>query len=243
MTYRTRNILIASALALLAIVFMMVYISKVRDDTDLGKKLVSVLIATRDIGEGTTGSSLESGGLAEKQVPQRLAVPGYVSTTDQVRGLIATGETLAGEQVSTRRFGPLAAAGVRSQIHRTQRAVQFAASPNQVLDGTVKAGDRVDIVGTWNVPESCSTCHVSRTIVRNVLVLKTSADINGDGVLDTSSTDTVPIQLRLTDKETERVLYVDQHGKWWLSLRPVVKPRDSSQGFDTSRSILRNGLK
>src|SRR5919109_3923701 len=121
MTYRTRNILIASALALLAIVFMMVYISRVRDDADLGKKLVSVLVATRDIGEGTTGSSLVTGGLAEKQVPQRLAGPGYVSTTDQVRGVIAGGETLAGEQVSTRRFGPLAAAGGRPPNHPTPR--------------------------------------------------------------------------------------------------------------------------
>jgi Flp pilus assembly protein CpaB len=119
--------------------------------------------------------------------------------------------------------------------------VQLAGDPNQVLDGTLQAGDHVDVVGTWNVPESCGTCHVARTIVRDALVLKTSAELS----TPTSSNgvgNEVPVQLRLTDAQTERVLWMTKNGQWWLDLRPVLRPRDSSQGYDSARSVLTNGL-
>jgi Flp pilus assembly protein CpaB len=241
MTYRTRNILIASGLALLAIVFMFIYISKVRHQTDAGKQLVAVFVAAHDIQEGTQGSGLISGGLIEKRVPRKAVVPGAISSPSQVKDLIATQETLRGEQVTGRRFGPIAAAGVRASVTHQQRVVQLAGTANQVLDGTLKAGDHVDIVGTWNVPEKCTTCHVSRTIVRDVLVLKTSADLS----LPTSSNGVgqdVPVQLRLTDAQVERVLWVTNNGDWWLDLRPVVKPGDSRQGYDSARTLLSNGL-
>jgi Flp pilus assembly protein CpaB len=242
MTYRTRNILTASGLALLAVVFIFLYMSKVRHQADVGKQVVSVFVAAHNIDTGTSGSSLSSGGLVEKRVPRKAVVPGAISSPTQLKGLIATQATLADEQVSTRRFGPLAESGVRSQVDRTERVVQIAGDPNQVLEGTLKDGDRVDIVATWNVPESCSSCHRSRTIVRNVLVLKTSSDL-GTTSTATGGTELIPVQLRLTDAQVERVLWMTQNGKWWLDLRPVVKPGDSRQGYDDAVTILRSGLR
>jgi Flp pilus assembly protein CpaB len=121
--------------------------------------------------------------------------------------------------------------------------IQLAGSPDQVLDGTLKTGDHVDILATWTMPESCGSCHVSRTIVRNVLVVKTSQELGTtDAHITSGSGSTTPVQLRLTDREAERVLWVTENGQWWLDLRPVVKARDSSQGFANSPSILRSGL-
>ena len=242
MTYRTRNILTASGLALLAVIFIFLYISKVRNQADVGKQLVSVFVAAHNIDEGTTGSSLSHGGLVEKRVPRKAVVPGAISSPTQLVGKIATQSTLADEQVTTRRFGPLAESGVRSQVQKTERVVQIAGDPNQVLDGTLKDGDRVDIVGTWAAPESCSTCHVSRTIARNVLVLKTSSDL-GTSSTTTNGATLIPVQLRLTDSQVEKVLWIQQYGKWQLDLRPVVKPDDSKQGYANSPNILRDGLR
>jgi Flp pilus assembly protein CpaB len=239
MTYRTRNILIASGLALLAVVFVMVYISKVRNDADLGRQLVSVFVAARDIPEGTPGSKLGSTSLLEKQIPRKAVVPGAISEVSQVDGLIATQETLAGEQVTARRFGPLAASGVRSELGKKERAFQLAGEPSQVLDGTLKAGDHVDVLGTWNVPENCTNCHVSRVIVRDALVLKTSSDLASDSGV--GSSDTVPIQLRLNDSEAEKVLWMDANGEWTLVLRPVLKPRNSVQGYENDEFLLQDG--
>jgi Flp pilus assembly protein CpaB len=242
MTYRTRNILTASGLALVAVVFIFLYMSKVRHQADVGKQLVSVFVAAHNIDEGTPGATLSNGGLVEKRVPRKAVVPGAISSPTQLVGQIATQSTLADEQVSTRRFGPLAESGVRSQVQKTERVFQIAGDPNQVLDGTLKDGDRVDIVASWTAPEGCSTCHVSRTIARNILVLKTSADLGTPSTTTNGST-LVPVQLRLTDAQVEKMLWIAQYGKWQLDLRPVVKPDDSRQGYANSPNILRDGLR
>jgi Flp pilus assembly protein CpaB len=238
MTYRRRNIVIALGLALLAVVFMVIYVANARKSDNAGKGVVSVLVATRDIQEGTPGSSLQSGAFLKKRVPRSAVVPGYISSPKAVTGSVATQETLAGEQLTTRKFGPIRATGVRTQLNGRERVVQLAGDKNQVLDGTLKVGDRVDIMGAWNVPENCGTCHVSRVIVRNVLVLGTSAELSSLG----RSSTLVPVQLRLTDAEAEQVFWMTKNGEWSLVLRPVVRPRSSTQGYDSARSILGTNL-
>src|SRR5262245_27889529 len=132
MSYRTRNITIASGLALLAIVFMIVYVSKARNSADVGKGLVSVLFAAQDIHAGTPGSALQNGPLWTKEVPQSAAVPDSITSPRSVAGQVATQDILAGEPVTTRKFGPIAAAGVRSRIEGLQRVVQLSGDKNQV---------------------------------------------------------------------------------------------------------------
>jgi hypothetical protein len=142
MSYHARSILIASALAVTAAIFMLVYVSKSEDKTaEIGSKLVKVFVAGEDIDEGTPGSSLASGALVEKRVPDRARVPGAITARNEVAGLVATQEILAGEQVTRRRFGPLAATGVLTEIRSKQRAIQIAGDPSQVLEGTLKSGD------------------------------------------------------------------------------------------------------
>lgn len=237
MSYRTRNILMASGLAIAAAVFMLIYTSNARDGVDdVGNELVRVLVADRDIDQGTPGSALAGGALVERRVPARARVPDAITSPDQVQGLIATQETLSGEQVTLRRFGSLKATGVLAQINRRQRAVQLAGDPNQVLDGTLKAGDRVDVMATWSVPASCDSCRVVRTIVRDARVLGTSEELPSVGNAEASNSK--PVQLRLTDRQAERVFWMEKNGDWWLVLRPVVKPRSSSDAVQTAGSIL-----
>jgi pilus assembly protein CpaB len=235
MSYRTRNIAIASGLALLAVVFMVIYVSKARNGSasDVGKGLVSVLFAAQDIHAGTPGSTLQNGALVTKEVPQAAVAPDAITSSRAVTGQVATQDILAGQPVMTRQFGPIAAAGVRSRIEGSQRVVQLSGDKNQVLDGTLQPGDRVDVVGSWNVPENCGNCHVSRVVASNVLVVGTSAEI---GASDQSGQ--APVQLRLTDGAVNRVFWVTKHGDWWLALRPVVKPRNGGTGFENSRSLL-----
>jgi Flp pilus assembly protein CpaB len=238
MTYRTRNILISSGLALLAIVFMIVYASNNNSGSgsntgDLAKGFVSVLFAAHDIPLGTPGSTLEKSAFVRKRVPQDAVAPGPITAPHQVAGTVATQNILAGQQVTTRQFGPAAAAGVLARIGGQFRVVQLAGDKNQILDGTLKPGDHVDVFGSWNVPESCSTCHVSGAIVRNALVLATSTDLGA------GETDSVPIQVRLTNPQAERVLWMEKNGDWWLVLRPVVKPRNAP-GVANAGSILKS---
>jgi Flp pilus assembly protein CpaB len=228
---------LASGLALLALVFMLIYISQARSSSDENlKKSVAVLIASHDITAGTLGSSLQTGAFVEKRVPQSVAVPESIKTPGALRGEIVTQDILSGEQVSLRKFGPLQAAGVRVKIHGHDRVVELTGEKEQVLDGTLKTGDHVDMLATWNVPESCGQCHVSRIIVRDALVLATSAELGA------GTSGSAPVQLRLTDAQAERVFWMQRNGEWTLLVRPVVKPKSSKQGFDNSISILKSSL-
>jgi Flp pilus assembly protein CpaB len=235
MTYRTRNILVASGLALLAVVFMIVYVSKARNGSaaEVGKGLVSVLFAAQDIHAGTPGSTLQDGALVTKEVPQSAVAPDSITSPTSVTGQVATQDILAGEPVTTRKFGPIAAAGVRSRIEGMQRVVQFAGDKNQVLDGTLQAGDRVDIIGSWNAPESCGNCHVTRVVAANILVVGTSSELGSS-----DQQGEAPVQLRLTNAQVNRVFWLSKNGEWWLALRPVVKPHNGGTGIENSRSLL-----
>ena len=235
MTYRTRNILVAAGLAVLAVVFMLIYVSKARNDGDVGKQLESVLVAARNIDAGTPGATLSGGALVEKRIPRKAVIPDPATSPNQLNGLVATEDTLSGEQVSLRRFGPIAATGVLAKVTKRQRVVQLAGDANQVLDGTLRAGNRVDIMGSWT-PVGCQNCRVSAVIVRNALVLATSADLGSVGGAGSS---TKPVQLRLTDAQANVVFWMEKNGAWWLTLRPVIKPRNTKLSESTAQSILK----
>lgn len=237
MSYRKKNILGAAALALVAVVFMLVYISKAHSGgtTKQPSGPVSVLVATRQISAGTMGESLQHGAFAVRKVPANTVVPGAVSSASSLQREVVTQDILAGQQVSQQQFGPRAASGVRVDLRGRERVVELEGDAGQVLDGTLRPGDHVDILGTWNVPEKCTQCHVSGTVVRNALVLATSAEL---GMPHTAALSSVPVQLRLTDFQAQRVFWIVKNGQWWLELRPVVGPRSSLDTLDNSVTIL-----
>ena len=73
-------------------------------------------------------------------------------------------------------------APIASQITGTMRAVQVAYNPNRVLDGTLKAGDHVDIVvrvrrsSRRKNNSQYTQQDASRVLMTNVQVLSTKAD-------------------------------------------------------------------
>ena len=109
--------------------------------------------------------------LKVEQVPRRSVVPGAISQPSQIDKLVAVEPIYAGEQVSTRRFRTAQEQGVRSQLKGNLRAFEMPGSGSQLLNGTLKDGDRVDIIGTFLMPET-SQKHVSRVVLRNLLVLQ-----------------------------------------------------------------------
>ena len=149
-TNRFWHVAAAAGLALLAVLLTTFYVTNYKRHVQHGESQVTVLVASKDIPADTAGSEIVSGKwLTQETVARRQVVPGAISNADQVRGLIATQPTYAGEQVTARRFGTPSERGVRAQIQGTQRAVQLAGDSNQVLAGTLRVGDHVDIVGAW----------------------------------------------------------------------------------------------
>ena len=140
MTYQFRNVVIAIVLGLLAAVLTLVYVTNYRKHVQHGQQNVGVLVAATDIPAGTSGAQIVAGHMLKQVTVTRTAlVPGAISSPEQIAHLVSTDEVMAGEQVSTRRFGNSTELGVRAQLKGTMRAVQVSANPNQILVGTLRA--------------------------------------------------------------------------------------------------------
>ena len=161
-TNRLWQVVAAAGLALLAVLLTTFYVTNYKHNVQHAQAQVTVLVAAKDIPIDTQGSELRSGAsLTKESVPRREVVPGAISNPTQLQNLIATEPIYAGEQVTTRRFGTPSERGVRAQIKGTQRAIEVEGDAHQLLAGTLRTGDHVDVVGAWEKDDNARASHAS----------------------------------------------------------------------------------
>jgi Flp pilus assembly protein CpaB len=244
MTYRVRNIVVAVVLAALAGAMTLAYVVNYKRHVQHGENKVNVLVAARDIPAGTTGSEVvEQHMLKTVAVPRRTLVPGWVGNADQLQKQVATQPIFEGEQVTLRRFAPPREQGIRSHLRGIERGIQVAGDPNQVLAGTLKDGDYVDVVGSWKAPFHGV---VTRVILRNLYVLKAPEALSTTAKLGPSQDSFV--QLRVTDVQSLKLKWIIENGEsedgtrfWHLELRPPAKSTDSRNTFQDAHTMLGDG--
>ena len=239
-TNRLWHVSVAVGLALLAVLLTTFYVTNYKRHVQRGESQVPVLVASKDIPVDTQGADLVSGTwLTKAMVPRRQVVPGAVSSVDQVRGLIATEPTYAGEQVTTRRFGTPAERGVRAQLKGTQRVIEVTGDQHQLLAGTLRAGDHVDVVGGWQA--GAGNTNVARVFIRDLLVLSapTAPKAGSGGIAPGTG---FAAQLRLSDSESQRLEWMIAHGKdWRLEIRPSANSASSPRSYVNSEALLADG--
>jgi Flp pilus assembly protein CpaB len=238
-----RNILIAVGLALAAALLTVFYVSNYKSSVKSEEETVSVLVASRDIPVGTLGTQVASEKmLAVQKIPRKAIVAGTISKPTELAGLIATQPVYIGEQVTARRFGPIAEAGVRTQLKGTYRAIRLQGNPNQLLAGTLRPGDHVDVVASVMFPTEDSSKHFSKVVLHDVLVLEASGEPEaGPSVVDPNGGG-ASVLLRVTDAQSQKLYFVYANNDWWLTLRPGLNARNSAESVDDALSILRAGL-
>ena len=241
MTYRLRNIVIAVALAILAALMTTFYVANYKQNIQEAEANITVYVAARDIPPGTPASQVIEGGfLKEEKVERQHVAPGAISSQNQIEGKIVTDWIYAREQVLTRRFGSPEEQGVRSQINGNLRAMQVPGDDHQLLGGTLKAGDRVDVVATWKFPPDGQN-FVSRVVLRDLLVLKGVSQAAASSKL-TRPGEQLSVTLAVTDSQSQKLFFVTQNGEWSLQLRPPTDAADSPEGVETAASLLADGL-
>jgi Flp pilus assembly protein CpaB len=239
MTYRIRNILIAVGLALVAMMLTLFYVTNYKRSVQKSASSVQVYVAARDIPTGTSGADIvKSNDLKIETVQRKDVVPGAISNPDQIANLVAGGPLYAGEQVTVRRFNDVAAQGIRSQLKGTMRAVQVAGDPNQLLAGTLQAGDHVDLVANLRLSSDSATSNATRIVLRDLTVLTGPSD---QSKLSQSTTGSTSVILAVSDTQVQRLFFVLRNADWTLELRPVVNAADSGERVDTINSVLGGG--
>jgi pilus assembly protein CpaB len=231
-SYRTRNILIAAGLGLLAVVLTLVYVSHAKNSSAaVVAAPVQVLVASRNVPIGTSGATLAGATWLTTKSFQRSEVPaGAVTSKAQLAGLVAIQPTYKGEQLVAQRFGTTQQEGLLAVLHGANRVVQLPGDVNQVLAGTLKVGNTVDVVGSIKVPETGQT-HVSTTFLRGLLVVG-APDKPDSGQSQTS------VELRVTSSQAQRLFWLEKNADWSLLLRPATKAIDKSTPPTTAASLL-----
>lgn len=235
MTYRVKNIGLAVLLAAFAGLLTIFYVANYKRHVQHDEKNVTVLVAARDIPAGTTGSEVvEQHYMSTESVARRTVVPGAFSKPDDLNNLVATQALYRGEQLTASRFGTPTELGVRAQLRGNERAIQMEGTANELLAGTLKEGDFVDVVATWERPEG-SSHHYSKVIARNLLVLL-APDAAASGKLGESNSD-FSVQLRATDGVMQKIYWARKNGEVSLLLRPPADAQNSPRSVDDTNTL------
>jgi Flp pilus assembly protein CpaB len=222
------------------------YVTSYKRHVQRGEDHVTVLVAKKDIPEGTSGADV-AGLLQSLDVPRKSVVPGAISSADQLAGLVATQETMQGEQVTTRRFNPRTQVGVRAQLSGTLRALSLEGDQNQLLAGTLKDGDSVDFVAALKKPGD-QDIYFSRVLVRDVKVLQAPDAPPAGSKLTGGANSNFRVMLALSDSQAQKIQYLLANAggtdaeRWHLELRPVTHDADSPDHLDSFESVLTGGL-
>ncbi len=236
MTYRIRNVAIAIGLALVAMLLTLFYVVNYRRSVQHGQATVQVYVAAHNIAAGTAGSDLIHGhALRVVSIANRNVVPGTISDPSQVASLVVAQPIYQGEQVTLRRFADVHTEGIVGQLKGTMRAVQIPGDSNQLLVGTLKAGDHVDVVANLRVDPN-TDAHATRIVLRDLTVLSAPTQSGGPAGQQAS------LMIAVTDTQVQRLFYVLKNADWTLELRPAVDAADSPERIETINSVITSGV-
>ncbi|HEX4746917.1 MAG TPA: Flp pilus assembly protein CpaB [Gaiellaceae bacterium] len=245
MTYRVKNITIAVALALVAALLTSFYVTNYQRNVRQDETNVPIWVAKRDIPAGTSGADIARKGMLEKsEIVRRSVVPGAISNPDQVGELVTTQPIFAGEQVSTRRFSTPSQRGIKAQLTGVQRAIQVDGDQHSLLAGTLKAGDKVDLVATFDSGALVGV--VTRIVLRDIEVLRAPANVNTTDKLASGSDrgGAFSVMLKVTDTQVQKLHWVYTAAEeWHLELRPGIDSADSPENVESWYSVLREGVR
>ena len=249
MTYQIRNIVIAAVLAVVAGLLVTFYLSGARDKAAAEGELVTAYVASKDLAAGTTGADVASA-LEETQITADALAPGAITAPEEVAKLVLQEPVYKGEQITTARFTTVKQQGVVGKLSGKDRALQLAGDPNQLLAGTLRDGDHVDVVATiaYRVSDRDGNGRVadtrertaSRIVLRDLTVLQAPIAPASEGGV--AATQEHSVILQVTDAQAETLFYVVKNGEWTLQLRPVKNAKDSAPSVETVESVLGAGL-
>jgi Flp pilus assembly protein CpaB len=231
---RIRNLAVAGGLAVAAAILTMLYVA--RSDGKAAAPAVAlrpVLVATRDLQIGTSFSSaFENGAIALRRLPSDAVAPDGVASPRLLQGDVVVQPVFRGEQITARRFGPSGLQGYRGALRGSLRAITIPGDAQQLLLGTLKQGDHVDVVVNDRVDQQHPK---TRVALRNLIVLEAPSD---DAEAQTGGTATYQTTVQLTDQQVQVLWWAVKNGDWSFVLRPSSGASVSADAATTEQQVL-----
>jgi Flp pilus assembly protein CpaB len=124
--------------------------------------------------------------------------------------MAAVREVLPGQQITGADFSALGDP-IRSRLTKRERAVQIPIDAVHGMLKTVRAGDHVDILATFNATSGGATPTLE-PLVRDIRIMQNT----GNGVI-----------LETTDQQGAKLAFAADNAKLWFLLRPPIGATDS----------------
>lgn len=225
---------IAGATAVLAGIGLLVFLQQYREDLT-GSDPVQVLVTHSLVPKGTPGEvvagdryyrmlRIRKSQLEEGAITDPAALDGKVVKRDLYPGH----QLSAGDLTSSRRQ-------IHARLSGYQRAMSVPVDEAHGLIGKIQAGDRVDVIVTFQNGVGAVTA--ARVATRNALVLALPGKPKSGGIRQSAQ----PATIRVRDDAATDIAAASDGGKVWLVLRPAVGAKSHDSTGRVLNSLRRGG--
>jgi Flp pilus assembly protein CpaB len=227
-------IAVAGAVAVLAGMMLLFFMSQYRQSVDASTKTVTVLVAKSLIEKGTPGDVIADKGMFETaSVKQSQRKAGAIVDPSNLRRQAAADDVFPGEQLTASDFKQ-ADGGVINKISGRERAITLPLDSAHGMIGDVQTGDRVDVLAGFNAASGGTQRPLLKAIMQNALVLRAPTSAKG-GV---ASNNTENVVLRAPDDKTWDFAFASEFGKVWIVLRPQAGGENTRPSVVTLERLL-----
>jgi pilus assembly protein CpaB len=220
------RVLMAILLAVIAMIFVYVFISTREAVLLEESNKVKVVVAKTDI---LQNDFIEENQVEVKDVPQKYAQPGSTTNLDDVKGQIANVSIKKGAQILLPQVSGFKGRGLAFKNFVGKRAVTVAVNDVSGVNSLIQSGNFVDILGTFkfgsfggNAPVNALSIPPNQqsqtmTLFQNVLVLAVGKDSGG----------AVDLTAKAREKEKQRLEALSQ------AQAAGTAPSEAAEGYKT----------
>ena len=239
-----RTILLIAALVVAALgtALVWMYANRADERAQADAAPVQVLVATVDIGAGTSGAAISEAASAEiRTLPAASVPPGALSDLTPVADLVTLGPVFAGQVLIQPMFGTQQQSGGGLTLPEGTLGVAIQLGDPQRVAGFVKPGSQVAIfttaTGVGGVAEQQTAILLPKVLVAAVGPTVVAQAV-GEGSTNTEAIPTAIMTLALTQEEAQKVILASQTTQLYMGLLDDKSEVDPELPGTTTENLL-----
>lgn len=238
---RTVLLIAAIVVAALGAALVWMYADRADERAQADAAPVEVLVATVDIGAGTSGAAISEAASTELRTLPAGAVPdGALSDLTPVTDLVTLGPVFAGQVLLQQVFGTQQESGGGLTLPEGTMGVSIQLGDPERVAGFVQPGSQVALFttaeGVGDVPEQQTTILLPKVLV--AAVGPTVVAQAAEGSNNTEAIPTAIMTLALTQEEAQKVILASQTTALYMGLLDDKSEVDPEIPGTTSETLL-----
>jgi Flp pilus assembly protein CpaB len=225
---RSGAVIAGAIAAVLAVIVLVIYLNSYRSSVNSGKQPERVLVATKLIPKGTSGTIIAQQGLYQvTSVPKDQLKVNAISDPAALNDRVAADDIFPGQQLTQDAFTTEAPTSIPYEITGTERAIAIPVDSAHGLIGQVAAGNYVDVyVGVAGGGGSNGGGTLVTLLTPNVYVLVAPGTGSNNAIL------------RINTRDAAKFAFAADNERIWLVLRPQVGASPTPRTTATLASLL-----